>query len=59
MLPFSVLSARLEAIEKTYLNSFVELAILITVVVLSNESKQVPRGARLAGIKVEELLLLK
>jgi len=59
MLPFSVLSARLEAIGQAYLNSFVELAILITVVVLSNESKQVPRGAWLAGIEVEELLLLK
>jgi hypothetical protein len=59
MLPFSVLSARLEAIRQTYLNSFAELAILITVVVLSNESKQVPLGARLAGIEVQELLLLK
>ena len=59
MLPFSVLSARLEAVGQTYLNSFVELAILITVVVLSSESKQVPRGARLAGIEVQELLLLK
>jgi hypothetical protein len=59
MLPFSVLSARLEAIGQAYLNSFIELAIFITVVVLSNESKQVPRGARLAGIEVEELLLLK
>ena len=59
MLPFSVLSARLEAIGQAYLNPFIELAILITVVVLSNESKQVPRGARLAGIEVEELLLLK
>jgi hypothetical protein len=59
MLPFSVLSARLVAIGQTYLNSFVELAILITIVVLSNESKQVPRGARLAGIEVEELLLFK
>ncbi len=59
MLPFSVLSDRLEAIGKTYLNAFVELAIHITVAVLSNESKQVPREARLAGIEVEELLLLK
>ena len=59
MLPFSVLSARLEAIGQAYLNSFIELAIFITVVVLSNESKQVPRGARLAGIEVEELLLFK
>ena len=59
MLTFSVLSARLEAIGQAYLNSFIELAIFITVVVLSNESKQVPRGARLAGIEVEELLLLK
>ncbi len=52
MLPFSVLSARLEAIRQTYLNSFAELAILITVVVLSNESKQVPLGARLAGVEI-------
>ncbi len=59
MLPFSVLSARLEAIGQAYLNPFIELAILITVVVLLNESKQVPRGARLAGIEVQELLLLK
>jgi hypothetical protein len=59
MLPFSVLSARLEAIGQAYLNPFIELAIFITVVMLSNESKQVPRGARLAGIEVEELLLLK
>ena len=59
MLPFSVLSARLEAIGQTYLNSFVELAILVTVVVLSNESKEVPREARLAGTEVQELLLLK
>ncbi len=59
MLPFSVLSARLEAIGQAYLNSFVELAILIIVVVLSNESNQVTRGERLAGIEVEELLLLK
>ena len=59
MLPFSVLSARLEAIGQAYLNSFIELAILIVVVVLSNESKQVPREARLAGIEVQELLLLK
>ena len=59
MLPFSVLSARLEAIGQAYLNSFVELAILITVVVLSNESKQVPRGARLAGIEIKKMLLLK
>ncbi len=59
MLPFSVLSDRLEAIGRTYLNAFVELAILITVVVLLNESKQVPRGARLAGVDVQELLLLK
>jgi hypothetical protein len=59
MLPFSVLSARLEASGQAYLNSFIELAILIVVVVLSNESKQVPREARLADIEVEELLLLK
>ena len=59
MLPFSVLSARLEAIGQAYLNSFVELAILISVLVLSNESKQVLREARLAGIEVGELLLLK
>ncbi len=59
MLPFSVLSARLEAIGQTYLNSFVELAILITAVVLSNESKQVLHAARLAGIEIEKLLLLK
>jgi hypothetical protein len=41
------------------LDKFVELAILITVLVLSNESMQVPREARLAGIEVLELLLLK
>ncbi len=59
MLPFSVLSARLEAIGQAYLNSFVELEILMTVVMLPNESKLLLFEARLAGIEVDELLLLK